>query len=402
MSKRLLHTEYGIIWLLEDQRRPLMSSSQELYNRLSEKLRTLVPVKNRKRVTNWIWIVVGILQSQSSNLSQIANYLPLETKAESRVTLIRRWLMNPQVKVWLFYKKVLEHVLSGWSEVEAYLILDGVMVFGDRWQIFRVSLRHGCRAIPIAWTIVEGKGLVQVGKLKSMLEKVQRFMKRYVKRVTLLADAGFRDCDWAQLCEELGWNYAIRIACNTYITLPDKTSDRLDNWVPVNHNRYFQNVLLTRETKLQTNVSVTWTTDEKAQPEMVAIMTDQIACRARLREYATRMSIEQSFRDDKSGGFDLEHTRLQHAQRIDHLLLAMAVATLWCHELGEFVLKQGESARCSIDPAHERTLSLFQLGLRWLKRFLATSLHFLPDFQACLSNLRLKPVVIQTARKPNL
>lgn len=109
------------------------------------------------------------------------------------------------------------------------------------------------------------------------------------------------------------------------------------------------------------------------------------------------MSIEQSFRDDKSGGFDLEHTRLQNAQRIDHLLLAMAIATLWCHELGEFVFKQGEPARSSVDPAHERTLSLFQLGLRWLKRFLATGLHFLPDFQACLSNLRLKPVVIPTA-----
>jgi hypothetical protein len=379
-----------------------MSSSQELYNRLDKKLRELVHVKNAKQVTNWIWIVVGILQSQSAHLSQIANTLPLETQAESRVTLIRRWLMNEQVKVWLFYKRVLEHVFSGWSEVEAYLILDGVMVFGDRWQIFRVSLRHGCRAIPIAWTIVEGNGLVKVNKLKSMLEKVHRFMKRYVKRVTLLADAGFRDCDWAQLCLDLGWKYAIRIACNTYITLPDETADRLDNWVPVNHNRYFQNVLLTRETKLQTNVSVTWTTDEKGQPEMVAIMTDQIACRARLREYATRMSIEQSFRDDKSGGFDLEHTRLQHAQRIDHLLLAMAIATLWCHELGEFVLKQGESARSLIDPSHERTLSLFQLGLRWLKRFLATSLHFLPDFQACLSNLRLKPIVIQTARKLNM
>ncbi|MCI0554122.1 MAG: transposase [Anaerolineae bacterium] len=371
-----------------------MSSSQELYNRLDEKLRALVPVKNRKRVTNWIWIIVGILQSQSCHLSQMANYLPIATKAESRVTLIRRWLMNPQVKVWQFYKEVLAHVLSGWSEVEAYLILDGVMVFGDRWQIFRVSLRHGCRAIPIAWTIVEGSGLVKVAKLKRMLEKVQRFLKRYVKRVTLLADAGFRDCDWAQLCQELGWNYAIRIACNTYITLPDGTSDRLDNLVPVNRNRYFQNVLLTRETKLQTNVSVTWTTDENGKPDMVPIITDQMACRARLREYGFRMSIEQSFRDDKSAGFDLEHTRLQHVQRIDHLLLAMAIATLWCHELGEFVLKQGESARCLVDPAHERTLSLFQLGLRWLKRFLATGLHFLPDFQALLSNLKLKPVVI--------
>jgi len=379
-----------------------MSSSQELYNRLDEKLRALVQVKNRKQVTNWIWIIVGVLQSQSANLSQIANSLPLETKAESRVTLIRRWLINPQVKVWQFYKKVLEHVLSGWSEVEAYIILDGVMVFGDRWQIFRVSLRHGCRAIPLAWTIVEGKGLVKVGKLKSMLEKVHRFLKKYVKRVTFLADAGFRDCDWAQLCEELGWNYAIRIACNTYITLPDGASDRLDNLVPVKRNRYFQNVLLTRETKLQTNVSVTWTTDSKGQPEMVAIITHQIACRARLREYSFRMSIEQSFRDDKSGGFDLEHTRLQHAQRIDHLLLAMAIATLWCHELGEFVLEQGEPARCFVDPAHERTLSLFQLGLRWLKRFLATGLHFLPKFQAFLSNLKLKPVVIPISLNSNV
>jgi hypothetical protein len=379
-----------------------MSSSQELYNRLNEKLRELVHVKNRKQVTNWIWIIVGILQSQSSHLSQIANYLPMETKAESRVTLIRRWLMNPQVNIWQFYKKVLEHVLSGWSSVEAYLILDGVMVFGARWQIFRVSLRHGCRAIPIAWTIVEGKGLVKVNKLKRMLEKVQRFLKRYIKRVTLLADAGFRDCDWAQLCEELGWNYAIRIACNTYITLPDGTSDRLDNLVPVNRNRYFQNVLLTRETKLQTNVSVTWTTDEKGKSNMVAIITDQIACPARLREYSFRMSIEQSFRDDKSGGFDLEHTRLQHVQRIDHLLLALAIAALWCHELGEFVLQQGEPARCLVDPAHERTLSLFQLGLRWLKRFLATGLHCLPDFQALLSNLKLKPVVIPISLNSNV
>jgi hypothetical protein len=373
----------------------MMSSSQKLYDRLDEKLRELVHVKNGKQVTNWIWIIVGVLQSQSSNLSKIANCLTMETKAESRVTLIRRWLMNPHVKAWMFYKKILEHVLSGWSEVEAVIILDGVLVFGGRWQIFRVSLRHGCRAIPLAWTVVEGEGLVKVAKLKDMLERVQKFLKKYVKRVTFLADAGFRDCDWAQLCLQLGWNYAIRVACNTYIMLPDGTSDRLDHWVPVNCNRYFQNVLLTRKAKLQTNVSVTWTTDPKDEPEMIAIITDQIAC---LREYGLRMSIEQSFRDDKSGGFDMAHTRLQHAGRIDHLLLAIAIATLWCHELGEFVLVQGEPARCQVDPAYQRTLSLFQLGLRWLKRALATDTTSLPDFRATLSNLRLKPVVIQIAQ----
>jgi len=379
-----------------------MSSSQELYNRLNEKLRELVHVRNGKQISNWIWIVVGILQSQSPSLSKIANCLPMETEAASRVTLIRRWLMNPQVKVWKFYKKILEHVLSGWSAVDAYIILDGVMVFGDRWQIFRVSLQHGCRAIPIAWTIVAGKGLVKVTRLKSMLEKVHNFLKKHVKRVIFLADAGFRDCDWAQLCLKFGWNYAIRVACNTYITLPDGTSNRLDHVVPENYNRYFQNVLLTREAKLPTNVSVTWTTDKNDEPEMVAIITDQPACRARLREYSCRMSIEQSFRDDKSGGFDLEHTRLQHAERIDHLLLAMAIATLWCHELGEFVLKQGDDLRHLVDPARKRTLSLFQLGLRWLKRSLATGFLELPDFQAILFNLKLKPVVIPITLNSNV
>lgn len=374
-----------------------MSSSQELYNRLKEKLRELVQVKNSKQVTNWIWIVVGILQSNSCNLSKVANFLPMETNAESRVTLLRRWLMNSHVKVWSFYKKVLDHVFSGWAQVEATIILDGVMLFGDRWQVFRVSLLHGGRAVPIAWTVVKGKGLVKVNKLKGMLEKVQRFLKEHVKEVLFLADAGFRDCDWAHLCEELKWKYGIRIACNTYITLPDGTSNRLDVLVSPYRNRYFQDALLTLQAKLKANVSVTWTTDKQGNPEMVAVITNQIACRARLREYGRRMSIEQSFRDDKSGGFDLEHTRLQHAQRIDRLLLAVAIATLWCHEVGEFVLKQGEEARRQVDPSHTRTLSLFQIGLRWLKRFLATQLNHLPAFIAKLSNIRLKPVVIPSS-----
>ena len=58
--------------------------------------------------------------------------------------------MNPPVKVWAFYKKVFEHVLADWSEVEADIILDGVLVFGGCWQIFRVSLQYGCRAMPLA------------------------------------------------------------------------------------------------------------------------------------------------------------------------------------------------------------------------------------------------------------
>jgi len=90
-------------------------------------------------------------------------------------------------------------------------------------------------------------------------------------------------------------------------------------------------------------------------------------------------------------------------QRLDHLLLAIAIAILWCHELGEFVLQPGDPSRSRVDPAYQRNLSLFQLGLRWLPRFLATGVPPLPDFQAALSSdLRLKPIVITVSQNPNV
>jgi hypothetical protein len=50
-------------------------------------------------------------------------------------------------------------------------------------------------------------------------------------------------------------------------------------------------------------------------------------------------TIEESFRDDKSGGFDLEASHLVDPKRLDTLLLALSVAVLWIYELGEQVLR---------------------------------------------------------------
>jgi hypothetical protein len=371
-----------------------MSSSQELYTRLMETLNSLVSVTHIAEVKNWVWIVVGILQSNSVALSQIATHIPGETQAESRVTTIRRWLKNFHVDVWNFYRPVLDHVLEDWHTVTATVILDGVMVWGDRWQIFRLSLEHGRRAIPLVWVVLPGTGVPPVEKLEAMLTRAAEFLRPHVKSVRFLADRGFRDCDWAHLSRKLGWNYDIREAHNTYVTLENGRYCRIDELgVQPGQRRYFQNVGLTQDVKLYANLSVTWTTgDATHKPELLAVVSDQRACRARLREYAVRMDTEESFRDDKSGGFDMADTRLQHAERLERLLLALAIAKLWCHELGEHVLQNGETARRTIDPGPERELSIFQLGLRWLKRCVSTDIHQLPAFIARLSPVKLSPV----------
>jgi hypothetical protein len=372
-----------------------MSISEELYTRLEKAIKPLVNVSHAHHLSNWLWIVVGIVQSNSVALGQIAVHLPMETKAEARVTRVRRWLKNLKVNIWAFYRPILEYVLRGWQGEDFHVILDGLMVYGDRLQVFRLSLEHGCRAIPLGWVVLEGKGLTQVEKLEKMLRQVARFLRGQVKSVVFLADRGFRDCDWAILCQELGWHYNIRVASNTYVTLNDGSQKAIDELgVLPGQSGYFQEIKLTQDEKLQGNLSVTWTNGKRGEKiEIVAIISDRPAEKQRLDEYARRMRIEESFRDDQSAGFDLEHTRLEHPARLERLLLAVAIASLWCHEIGEQVL-QDQTLREELDAggAH-RELSIFQLGLRFLQRCISVALHRLPALKLSLTNLALDPVL---------
>lgn len=161
------------------------------------------------------------------------------TTAEARITLIRRRLKNTRVNVWALYRPILEQALRDWQNEEAIVILDGVSVFGDRLQIFRLSLEHGCCAIPPGWVVLEGKGLTQVERLQEMLEQVAAFLKEHVKSVLFLADRGFRDCDWVNLCLKLGWSYGIRLSGKQYLCDPGRRPPVIHQRVrcPAKHKR---------------------------------------------------------------------------------------------------------------------------------------------------------------------
>ena len=248
-------------------------------------------------------------------------------------------------------------------------------------------------------------------RLSELFVHVAKFLNPYAQQVVFLADCGFRSYDWVELSQSVGWHYRIRIARSTHIHLRTGRTVRLDA-LTIKKGRIvcFNAVRLTLTRQFVTHVSITWSRgDADHDPELVIVVSESGPSRGhhrahpdRLNEYAVRMDIEQSFRDDKSAGFEggpsrghIDHTRLQHPERLERLLLAVAIATIWCHELGEFVLQQGELARRLIDPGFTRELSLFQLGLRWLKHALAVQLNALHAFQATLSNIDLPPVGVK-------
>lgn len=379
-----------------------MSNPKELYDRVFKPLHELVEVTNIKQLILLTQLVAGMIAEKSIKLSKLAQELAEPSQAASRITRIRRWLKNQHIDAWALYQPVLAQALQGWADEEVTVILDGVAVFGDRLQIFRLSLMHGNRAVPIIWQVVAGKALIEVQVLRPMLQQAAAFLTGRVKSVTVVADRGFRDCDWAMLFDAVGWYYDIRIAKNTYVTLKDGTTRQVqDLGARRGRPKFFQAVTVTQDRHWQANLSLTrqdGVVPGSEEDELWAIISNRPACAVRLREYACRTRIEQSFRDDQSGGFDMEHTRLCHPDRVQRLLLPLALATLWCHELGEWVLQQPDSLRRELDPGWSRQLSLFQLGLRWIDRCLVSGLDRLNHFCACLNPIRVSPVF----RKPAL
>lgn len=364
-----------------------MSRSNQLYRKLFEQVAQFHPHLHRRRLANWVWIIVGIIQAQSVHLSLIANHIPDATDAVARVAKVRRWLTNTHLDTQALYEPIITHVLQAWAHRDVTIMLDGCFVYGNRLQMQRLSLSHGFRAVPLAWTVLQRKGLVTLDACAPMLRHVAKLLKR-MRRVTFLADRGYRGRDWARMCRELQWDYVIRVANNTTITLRDGRTITADQ-VCIKPGRccYLQQIRLTLEADWQCNVAITWTRATATSPaELCMVMTNLHADGWVLRHYLKRMHIEESFRDDKSGGFDLGHSHLTDPKRLDALLLALAVAVLWVYELGEVVLKDNQ--RRMIDPSSKRHLSIFQLGWRFLHRVLSCggtltcsfSLHpFKPD-----------------------
>ena len=225
-----------------------MSSSEQVYNRLMTTLQAIVPVSNRKQLANWAWIAVAIFQAQSIALSQIAVFLPGSAQAESRVMRLRRWLSNRHGSVWALYRPLLLHVLAPFAGQAVDVILDGTLVFGNRRQIFRLSLVHNNRALPLVWKVIPSKGNTRVSPLEGMLTQAAEVLNESAASVTLLADRGFRDHQWATLCLRLGWHYVLRLPANTWVRRPAGWVGRIHQLaVPVGHRRYYQQVSVPKE-----------------------------------------------------------------------------------------------------------------------------------------------------------
>lgn len=117
---------------------------------------------------------------------------------------------------------------------------------------------------------------------------------------------------------------------------------------------------------MQTTIVAVW---RRKEEEAWLLVTDLPATVARCAEYRRRTWEEELFRDLKSAGWGWQHSHLDKPERVERLLLVLALATFWVVCVAQRVLKTGQ--RVLLEARSRRCYSHFQLGLRFIHRLLA-------------------------------
>lgn len=250
-------------------------------------------------------------------------------------------------------------VAQHWVAPVPLLIVDETKC-KDQMCCLKVSLGYRKRALPLAWTCYKKRPRGgQPARLNRLLIQATEGFSADTQ-VVVLADRGLCWTTLIDLCEARGWHYLLRLQGQTRVRQADGSVWHARDLCPrrgakpwLGHADVFKNAGWR-----SARVIAQWPSTIR---EPWLLVTNPSACLGRWRQYAKRMWIEESFRDEKGQGFDWEASHVKRVDRTDRLLTVLAVAMLLAISVGSWLIKRGH--RHSFDPRRVRRLSVFVLGM---------------------------------------
>jgi hypothetical protein len=309
----------------------------------------------RRNLALWVW---GLLRARHCALGRVADALPIEGTKASRIRRLKRWLMNSRIVADTIYGPLVQRTLTRWHRPELTLVLDRTE--WDVGNVLLVGVAVLGRVLPLAWTVLSHQGNSDFREQRTLLERVRLWLPSTPQKA-ILGDG----VELMRYAQAQGWDFGLGQSADTRFQGPSGVWQRLgDLQVPQTHPVYLRAIRLTREHAFgPVNLIAYW---DRAKREQRYVATSRPATRATFTWGRQRSWIEGTFRDDKSGGFNLEDTHLTETDRLHRLLLVMAIGYLWCFHVGRWLFKTGQ--RKLMDAAKWRTLSYFRLGLDWICR----------------------------------
>jgi hypothetical protein len=340
----------------------MIKPQDKMFANLLHQLHRDLPQEPPTRLVNLAAIALGILRSKSLQVGQIITALPVAGARDSLKKRVQRFLKNDGVTVDDYYRplaqRILRRLVTGGARL--YLTLDRT-----EWKAFNilyVCVGWRGRALPLLWRML-APGASSFAEQEELLATVASWLPKGA-RVLLLGDREFGTGVLAQWALRQGWGVCLRLRAHEYVRQAGGLHFELLPLVLPGERRLWSRVAFTQKHAVpELNLAMYWA-PSAAEPWY--LITTEPTCKLACASYARRFRIEEMFKDFKNTGrgFGLELTGLRHPERLERLLLALALVYTWLLLWGAFVIASGQQKL--VDNVRRPTLSVLQTGLRFV------------------------------------
>lgn len=309
-----------------------MGTVRRLAEEVGRGLNAALP-KLRKTVVKKVALAVGaMIEVRSPNTAELANVLPLDTdRQDMREQWLRRLLKNPLLSSATLLEPWVRQILAEARRNGQTVVLSLDQTdLGDRFAVLMLGLVLGDRALPLAWAVEAGPANLGFDSQEVVLERVRSWLPVGAE-VLVVADRFYPSTALFAWLHRQGWHYRLRLKGNLSVDPGFGDIVTTGALAAGFTERYLADVRLFAS-GAPTNLGIL---HEAGHPEPWIIAMDCAPNRAAVHDYGRRWGIEPLFSDFKSRGFNLEATQLRAPDRLDRLLLLMALALHWCVRAGQ-------------------------------------------------------------------
>ena len=331
-------------------------------------------------------ILVLMLQSyRQVRLSTLANFFPQPIQYQSRLRNLQRFLKLPQLSAKLLWFPIIKAALkSEFREKNLnraqrrnrsklrFKTKNYVAVALDRTQwrdrnLLMVTIIWGNHALPIYWELLSKLGSSSFREQKRVLGPVLALLKPYP--VVVIGDREFHSAKLADWLRTKGVDVVFRQKKSAFVATSCQPSKSLKTQgFKAGESHFFKNVTFQKSEPIQGfNLGVYWEKSHRRKKvkEPWYLLTTISNPKLVKQLYQARWGIEMMFRDCKSGGYNMESTRVDSTRFLALVLLitfAYWLATLggYKFESNHLVPYLGRSEKTPNNFPHH---SIFWLGL---------------------------------------
>lgn len=365
---------------------------KKLFSQLHQKLCSIYekpPQGNAlKRITTLSGLIAGMIRKGSSNLPDIGSGLPQNIDANSKTVAAKRFVNNK----WTDYEThYLPFIVEFLRAIIAFtpvgdslpIAIDGSQM-GKHHAALMVSVVWQNRGIPICWFVKRGsKGHFTEENHVEVLSHTAQILKPLLPpgmSAIVLGDGEFDGINLQTFCNNCGWQYVLRTACDTVLYENGERFQARQAAPQFEQNCSFIPQVEFTEKRFRYVNFLCWH-DKKRYEKPIFLVSSLSEAGDIMEYYDQRYSIECLFKDLKSTSFNLHKTRLKKACDISNLIIIAALAFIMLLSLG--IMHEHSPLRKKVQRVrHDRkVLSIFSFANRLLDYLIDNDIGFNFSFQ---------------------